>query len=135
MPSTQRGEFANQKAVSDYAEAHDLAYVWEGTPAFTKRWRLAQLSRPGAYELVDVRTRRGMTKALLFSKAILQAEFEATAPLREALAIKRERLLAKRAAKEKDAAERASKQHFWRARKRNAEGPIPGIAYPGRADV
>jgi hypothetical protein len=31
--------------------------------------------------------------------------------LREALAIKRERLLAKRAAKEKDAAERASKQH------------------------
>jgi hypothetical protein len=34
--------------------------------------------------------------------------FEAAAPMCEALAIKRERLLAKRAAKEKDAAERAS---------------------------
>jgi hypothetical protein len=40
-----------------------------------------------------------MTKALLFSKAILQAEIEANAPMREALAIKRERLRAKRAAK------------------------------------
>jgi hypothetical protein len=34
-------------------------------------------------------------------KVILQAEFEANAPLREALAIKRERLRAKRAEKEK----------------------------------
>jgi hypothetical protein len=71
-------------------------------PTFTKRWRLAQLSRPGEYELVEVRTSRGMTKALLLSKAILQAEFEANAPMREALAIKRERLRAKRAEKEKD---------------------------------
>ena len=36
---------------------------------------------------------------MLFSKAIIQAEWEANAPLREALAIKRERLRAKRAAK------------------------------------
>jgi hypothetical protein len=60
MTSTRRGEFADQKALGDYADAHELAYVWEGTPAFTKPWRLAQLSRPGAYELVEVRTRRGM---------------------------------------------------------------------------
>ena len=91
-------EFANQKALQDYAESHGLAYVWEGMNAFAKRWRLAQLSRPGKYELVEVRTKRGITKALLFSKAILQAEFEAEAPFREALAIKRARLRARRAA-------------------------------------
>jgi hypothetical protein len=38
---------------------------------------------------------------MLFPKAILQGEFEANAPLHEALAIKRERLRAKRAEKEK----------------------------------
>jgi hypothetical protein len=42
-----------------------------------------------------------MTKALLFPKAILQAELEAAAPLREAMAIKRERLRAKREARRK----------------------------------
>ena len=41
---------------------------------------------------------------MLFSKAIVQAEWEANAPLREAMAIKRERLLDLRA---KRAAERA----------------------------
>src|SRR5437588_6825137 len=97
-------EFANQKALRDYADAHDLTYVWEGMNAFAKRWRLAQLARPGTYELVEVQTRRGVTKALLFPKAILQAEFEAAAPMREAMAIKRERLRALRA---KRAAERA----------------------------
>ena len=43
---------------------------------------------------MDVRARSGVRRALLFPKAILQAEFEAT---REALAIKRERWRAKRA--------------------------------------
>jgi len=43
MPS----EFVNQKALQGYAEGHGLAYVWEGMNAFAKRWRLAQLSRPG----------------------------------------------------------------------------------------
>jgi hypothetical protein len=69
--------------------------------AFAKRWRLAQLAQPGTYELVEVWTKRGVTKALLFPKAILRAEFEANRPFRESLAIKRERLAAKRAAKEK----------------------------------
>ena len=59
----QKGEFANQQALQDYADAHGLAYVWEGMNAFAKRWHLAQLAQPGTYELVEVRTRRGMTKA------------------------------------------------------------------------
>jgi hypothetical protein len=101
MASTPRGEFANQNALREYADARGLAYVWEGMNAFAKRWRLAQLAQPGAYELVEVRTRRGITKALLFSKGILQAEFEPDAPIREAMAIKRERLRAKREAKHK----------------------------------
>jgi hypothetical protein len=102
--SMQPGEFASKQALRDYADAHDLAYVWEGMNVFAKRWRLAQLAQPGTYELVEVRTKRGITKALLFPKAILRTEFEADAPMREALAIKRERLRAmgdKRAAKQR----------------------------------
>ena len=30
-------KFENQKALQDYAEAHDLEYVWEGMNAFAKR--------------------------------------------------------------------------------------------------
>jgi hypothetical protein len=89
-------EFANQKALQDYVELHDLVYLWEGGRSFALRF--AQLPREQC-ELVDVKTQRGVTRALLFSKAILRAEFEANRPFREALAIKRERLLAKRAAK------------------------------------
>ena len=65
-------------------------------PAFTKR---QQMLSPDQYEIVDVRTsRRGVRRAMLFPKAILQAEFAANARLREVLAIKRERLRAKRGA-------------------------------------
>jgi hypothetical protein len=63
-----QGEFENQQALYDYADAHDLAYVWEGHNSFAKRLRLAQLSRPGEYHLVEVRTRRGVTRALLVSQ-------------------------------------------------------------------
>jgi hypothetical protein len=62
--------------------------------AFAKRQQ--QLS-PEQYEIVDVRTSRGMNRAMLFSQAIVLAEWEANAPLREARAIKRERLGALRA--------------------------------------
>jgi hypothetical protein len=51
-----------------------------------------------------VLTSRGMNRAMLFSEATLLAEWEANAPLREAMAIKRERLRAlraKRAAKQR----------------------------------
>jgi hypothetical protein len=95
-------KFANQKALIDYAEQNGLVYVWTFierqrviSPAFTKRKRL--LSRD-QYEIVDVRTSRGVRTAMLFPKAILQAEFAANAPLRAVLAIQRERLRAKRAA-------------------------------------
>ena len=50
---------------------------------------------------MEARTSRGVSRVMLFSKAIIQAEWEANAPLREALAIKRERLRAKRAAKQR----------------------------------
>jgi hypothetical protein len=83
------GQFANQRALIEYAEAHDLAYAWEGSNTFAKRWRLAQLAQPGQYELVEVPTKRGISKALLFPRAILRAEEEADRPFREALAIKR----------------------------------------------
>jgi len=72
-----QGQFANQRALIEYAEAHDLAYVWEGS--FAKRWRLAQLARPGQYELVEVPTKRGLSK-VPFPRAILRAEYEAERP-------------------------------------------------------
>src|SRR5580693_2869038 len=93
-------EFANQRALVAYAEQNDLAYEYEYTPAFAKRQRLLS---PEQYELVEVSTSRGVSRVMLFSKAIIQAEWEANAPLRESMANKRERLRAlraKRAAKQ-----------------------------------
>jgi hypothetical protein len=98
-------EFANQKALIDYAEQNGLVYAWQGSPAFAKRQR--QLS-PEHYEIVNVRTSRGMSQAMLFSQAIVLAEWEANAPFRQAMAIKRERLRIKKA-EERRAAERAAK--------------------------
>ena len=94
-------EFANQKALIAYAEQNGLVYEWQGSQAFAKRQR--ELS-PEQYEIVEVRTSRGMNRAMLFSEAIVLAEWEANAPLHEAMAIKRERwrvLRAKRAAKQR----------------------------------
>jgi hypothetical protein len=66
-------EFASQKALISYAERKGLIYLWEGTPAFARRQRL--LSRD-QYELAEVRTsRRGVRPAMLFPKAILEAEW------------------------------------------------------------
>ena len=98
MPQT---EFANQKALAAYAERNDLAYEYEYTPAFAKWQRLLS---PEQYEIVEVRTSRRLSRVMLFSKAIIQAEWAANAPLRESMAIKRERLRAlraKRAAKQR----------------------------------
>jgi hypothetical protein len=95
-------KFANQKALIDYAEQNGLVYIWAfairqrmPSPAFTERQRLLS---PDQYEIVDVRTSHGVRRAMLFSKAILQAEFEAN---REVLAMKREGWRAKRAAKQR----------------------------------
>ena len=56
---------------------------------------------PDQYEIVDVRThRRGVRRAMLFPKAILQAEFAANATVRQRMAIRRKQLGAKRPAKQ-----------------------------------
>ena len=93
-------KFENPKALIDHAEQNGLVYVWAfairqrmPSPAFTERQRLLS---PDQYEIVDVRTSRGVRRAMLFPKAILQAEFEAN---REVLAMKREGWRAKRVAK------------------------------------
>ena len=89
------------KGVWRLCERNGLAYEYEYTPAFAKWQRLLS---PEQYEIVAVRTSRGVSQAMLFLKAT-QAELEANArTTREAIAIQRERLRAKRAA------ERAAKQ-------------------------
>ena len=72
--------------------------------AYTGRLYLPwqRLLSPEQYEIVEARTSRGVSRVMLFSKAIIQAEWEANAPLREAMAIKRVRdLRAKWAAKQR----------------------------------
>jgi hypothetical protein len=91
-----RREFATYKKLHDFAQRNGLIYLWSGTAAFAKRQRLLS---PEQYEIVEVRARRGMRPVMLFSKALLQAEWDADAPRREAMAIKRERWLANTAEK------------------------------------
>jgi hypothetical protein len=69
-------------------ELTGYVHLWEGTRAFTTRQRLLSADQ---YEIVDVRTDRGMTRAMLFPKAILKAEWDAAAPLRDGLTNRRER--------------------------------------------
>ena len=102
-----RRDFRTFKELHDYAERTGNVYLWESTLAFTKRQRLLS---PEQYQIVDVRTSRGMRRAMLFSKAILQAEWEAEAPRREAMALKRARLEVKRVEKARRAAEWEAKQ-------------------------
>jgi hypothetical protein len=71
-----RREFANQKALIDYAERNGLEYAWEYSPAFAKRQRLLS---PEQYEIVAVCTSRGVSRVMLFLKAI-PAELEAKTP-------------------------------------------------------
>ena len=66
-----REEFTNQKMLQDYAEAHDLEYYWEGMKAFAKR---VTTLAPGQYEIVEVRTSRGVARALLFPKVIPRSD-------------------------------------------------------------
>src|SRR5437588_11254284 len=98
-------EFANQKALLAYAERNALVYAWERSPAFARRQRLLS---PEQYEIVEVRTSRGMSRALLFSQAILLAETAANAPPREAVAIKAEQWRVKRGDERREAAARAA---------------------------
>ena len=102
-----RRDFKTAKALHNYAERTGNVYLWEGMLAFAKRQRVLT---PDQYQIVDVRTSRGMRRAMLFSKAILQAEWDADAPMREAMAIKRARLEAKRVEKARRAAEWEAEQ-------------------------
>src|SRR3974390_1695623 len=102
-----RRDFKTAKALHNYAERTGNVYLWEGMLAFAKRQRMLS---PDQYQIVDVRTSRGMRRAMLFSKAILQAEWDADEPMREAMAIKRARLEAKRVEKARRAAEWEAEQ-------------------------
>jgi hypothetical protein len=66
-------KFLGYAELHEYAERNGLAYSLQATKAFAKRRPLARVS-PAQYELVEVQTDRGTTKALLFSKATLRAE-------------------------------------------------------------
>jgi hypothetical protein len=111
-----RKDFATSKGLHDYAERTGNVYLWEGTHAFARRQRLLS---PEQYQIVDVRTSHGVRRAMLFSKAILQAEWDADAPMREAMAIKRARLEAKEVEKARRAAEGEAKR-VRRAAERHA---------------
>ena len=89
---------------SPLSEANLL--VREGSPIFTSDF-FGETASQNKYEIAEVLTSRGVSRVMLFSTAIIKAEWEANAPLREAMAIKRERL---RAMRTKQAAERAGKQ-------------------------
>ena len=112
-----RRDFRTFKELHDYAERTGNVYLWESTLAFTKRQRLLS---PEQYQIVDVRTSHGVRRAMLFSKAILQAEWDADAPMREAMAIKRARLEAKRLEKARRAAEWEAKQARRAAERQHA---------------
>jgi hypothetical protein len=110
-----RKDFKTPTELYDYAERTGNVYVWEGMLAFAKRQRVLS---PDQYQIVDVRTsKHGARRVMLFSKAILQAEWEADAPVREAMAIKRVRREAMRAEKARRAAERAAKWEAEQARR------------------
>jgi hypothetical protein len=76
-------EFANQKALIDYAERNCLVYLWEGMSAFARRQRMLsplpaftkrqRLLSPDQYEIVDVRTSRGVRTAMLARLSKLSA--------------------------------------------------------------
>ena len=91
-------ESSEPKGTRNHAELTGFVYLWEGTHAFTTRQRLLSADQ---YEVVDVRADRGMTRAMLFPRAILKAEWGAAAPLRDALTMRRERLRRLRSEKEK----------------------------------
>jgi hypothetical protein len=81
-----RREFATQKELRDYAAQTGKVVVLG--PISTRQRMLS----PDQYEMVEVHTSRGVLRtALLIPKAVLKALWEAEAPFREALGIKRER--------------------------------------------
>jgi hypothetical protein len=60
-------KFADPIELHRYAERSALAYAWEFTRAFAK-WQ--ELLIREQYELVEVRTSQGTSRAMLFSRAM-----------------------------------------------------------------
>jgi len=81
-------EFSDHAEALDYAEHNGFEYAWEGTAHFEKRKRLLT---PDQFIVRPVRTRKGITTIMLYSKEITRAEFEADRPRQEALAAKRKK--------------------------------------------
>ena len=60
-------KFADQIELHRYAERNGLAYAWEYTRAFARWQELLTLEQ---YELVELRTSQGTSRAMLFLKAM-----------------------------------------------------------------
>jgi len=67
-------DFTDHAQVHEYADRHGLDLAWEGTALFAKRRRYLT---PDQYAMHPVKTRRGVTMVMLYSKGIHQAEIEA----------------------------------------------------------
>jgi hypothetical protein len=67
-------QFANPIELHRYAERNALAYAWEFTRAFAKWQELLTLEQ---YELVEVRTSLGMSRAMVFTRTVEVAQKEA----------------------------------------------------------
>ena len=61
-------KFVGPIELHQHAERNGLAYAWEFTRAFAK-WQ--ELLTPEQYELVDVWTSQGISRAMLFSRTIV----------------------------------------------------------------
>jgi hypothetical protein len=77
-----RREFANSRALQEYARRCRKLYAWEGTPpSAAVRRRLS----PDRYEIVDVLHSQGVWRAMLFPKLVLRSEWDRDAPPQKAL--------------------------------------------------
>jgi hypothetical protein len=81
----RKREFADLKALQDYARRSRKLYAWEGTAKFAERKRRLSTDQ---YDIANVCYAKGVRSVMLFPKAILKAEWDADA-LRHALGIGR----------------------------------------------
>ena len=58
-------DFPHYQAIHDYAKAHGLDYVCEGTPAFDERLRTLL---PQEFQVLAVHSCDGVRRVILFSK-------------------------------------------------------------------
>jgi hypothetical protein len=80
-------KFADPMELHRHAELNGLVYAWEFTRAFAK-WQ--ELLTREQYELVEVRTSQGTSRAMLFSRA-MEVEQQVAAERERWLAIQAKR--------------------------------------------